>query len=212
MTDKDPTALTRRTLNYYESRPGDFWEGTKDHDVSQNYENFLGAIDGEGPFNILDLGCGPGRDLKYFSDLGHHSYGLDGCEAFCRMANKYTGCNVYHQDFLSLELPESFFHGIFANASLFHVPKIKLPNVLRDLYEAILPSGILFSSNPRGSGERTDEPRYCNFMELPEYQKTVESVGFKLLHHYYRPQGLPLAEQPWLACVFQKPPNIISSF
>ncbi len=83
------------------------------HDVSQNYEALLEAIEGEPPYAILDLGCGPGRDLRYFRSLGHHATGLDGSLEFVTMARRYSGCDVLHQDFLATVLPESHFDGVF---------------------------------------------------------------------------------------------------
>ncbi len=196
--------LTAATINHYEQNPQGFWEGTKDHDVSQNYEHFLKHLPKEAPYRILDLGCGPGRDLKFFSDLGHEAYGLDGCEAFCQMARAYSGCEVYHQNYLAMELPENFFHGIFANASLFHIPKNALADCLSQFHQALRPEGILFSSNPRGQGESISGQRYGHYMELTDYRIFFEKAGFSLIEHYYRPDGIPVEQRSWLACVLRK--------
>ena len=77
------------------------------------------SIEGEPPCDILDLGCGPGRDLKTFTALGHRAVGLDGTPSFVAMARAASGCEVLHQDFLHLQLPAARFDGIFANAVLF---------------------------------------------------------------------------------------------
>ena len=69
------------------------------------------------------------------------------------MARAYTGCRILHQKFLNLELPSLSFDGIFANASLFHVPSQELPRVLSDLHTALRPGGILFLSNLRGEAK-----------------------------------------------------------
>src|SRR5262249_21524477 len=82
------------------------------------------------PYSILDLDCGPGRDLHHFRLLGHNAVGLDGSTEFVAMARSYSGCQVLHHDFLTMILPESRFDGVFANASLFHVPSRELPRVL----------------------------------------------------------------------------------
>ena len=120
--DADLDEITRTTLSHYEAGAREFWEGTRDHDVSQNLDALLDAIPGEGPFRILDFGCGPGRDLGALRERGHHPVGLDGVETFVRMAREFAGVDVWHQDFLALDLPPAHFDGVFANASLFHVP------------------------------------------------------------------------------------------
>jgi SAM-dependent methyltransferase len=197
--------ITGRTLGYYEARADAFWEGTKDHDVTQNYAALLGAIEGEAPFTLLDLGCGPGRDLAHFASLGHEVVGLDGCAAFCAMARERTGCEVLEQDFLALSLQEARFHGIFANASLFHVPSRELPRVLGELRRALAPRGVLFSSNPRGDGrEGWNGERYGAYFEMDAWRAIVVAAGFLEVEHYYRPEGLPRSQQPWLASVWRR--------
>lgn len=196
--------MTKKTIEYYEANSIGFWQGTQGHDVSQNINALLNNIQAKKPFKILDLGCGPGRDLKVLRELGHEAYGLDGSATFCQMASKYSGCKVYHQDFIHLDLPQQFFDGIYANASLFHMPKENLTGLLNSLHCSLNTNGILFSSNPRGNGEDFEGPRYANFMELEEYSEIVEREGFELLDHYYRPQGQPKENCHWLACVFRK--------
>ncbi len=192
------------TLGHYEKNAQSFWLGTKDHDVSQNIAAFLSALLVDEALDILDLGCGPGRDLITFKKLGHNPTGLDGSEEFCVMARQVSQCPVLHQSFLSLDLETARFHGIFANASLFHVPSQELAGVLSACHDALRPGGILFSSNPRGSEEGWQGNRYGNYMELEESQDYLQQAGFKVLHHYYRPEGKPRNQQPWLAMVCQR--------
>ena len=191
------------TLSHYNENAQAFWSGTKDHDVTQNYAAFLAPFPKDKTLDILDLGCGPGRDVGYFKSLGHRPVGLDGSEAFCAMARAYTGCLILKQQFLSLELPRHAFDGIFANASLFHVPSQQLPRVLADLYAALKPGGILFLSNPRGNDEGWSGQRYGHYMQFETSQLFLENAGFAVLDYYYRPLGKPNHEQPWLAIVAQ---------
>jgi SAM-dependent methyltransferase len=208
MPDKLPahqlTEIEQLTLSHYDDNAEAFWEGTKDHDVAQNYQNFLRQFPVTQTLDILDFGCGPGRDLSHFKSLGHRPVGLDGSQAFCTMAREKTGCQVLHQQFLALTLPDQGFDGIFANASLFHIPSQELPRVLMELHAALRSGGILFSSNPRGNSEGWSGQRYGHFMEFEASQSYLEAAGFKVLDHYYRPTGLPRAAQPWLAMVNQK--------
>lgn len=198
--------ITRRTLAYYDGHAKQFFAGTIDHDVSQNIQALLGAIEATPPFTILDLGCGPGRDLKTFSALGHRAIGIDGSAEFVEMAKAYSGCEVWRQDFVHLDLPAEMFDGIFANAALFHVPSRALPKVLGDLYAALKPGGVLFSSNPRGHNEEGwNGPRYGSYYDFHTWQQFMIEAKFSHLNHYYRPPNLPRDQQPWLASVWRKP-------
>ncbi|MDY0964967.1 class I SAM-dependent methyltransferase [Massilia sp. CFBP9026] len=198
--------IARRTLAHYEHNADSFFAGTIDHDVSQNIAALLDAIAVPAPYTILDLGCGPGRDLKTFSALGHRAIGVDGSERFVAMARDYSGCEVWHQDFLHLDLPQATFDGIFANAVLFHVPSAALPQVLTHLHAALKPGGVLFSSNPRGDNqEGWNGARYGSYYDYATWERYLLAAGFTALHHYYRPPGLPREQQPWLASVWRKP-------
>jgi SAM-dependent methyltransferase len=196
---------TATTLRHYNQRAQAFWHGTRCHDVSQNVAALLRHLPGRGPHTLLDFGCGPGRDLVTFRDLGYESVGLDGSEEFVRMARSHSSCEVLHQDFLSLSLRPERFHGIFANASLFHVPSQELPQVLGKLQASLKTGGVLFSSNPHGPNrEGWSGDRYSCYLDLPTYRRVLVAAGFEELEHYYRPTGQPRHAQPWLASVWQK--------
>lgn len=198
--------ISAATLAYYEERAERFWEGTRNHDVRQNIATLLAHIEGEPPYEILDFGCGPGRDLKTFSELGHHAIGLEGTQRMAQMAREYSGCTVWQQDFLRLALPEQHFDGVYANAALFHVPSAELPRVLKELRQALKPGGVLFSSNPRGHNEEGwNDGRYGVYHDLELWRRYLSTAGFVELTHYYRPAGLPCAQQPWLASAWRKP-------
>ena len=204
----DLDLITRQTLAHYNERAEDFWQGTRDHDVSQNIEALLRHVEGKTCLTILDLGCGPGRDLKTFADLGHTAIGLDGSQQFVEMARTYSGCEVWEQDLLALDLPAARFDGVFANAVLFHVPTEELPRVLRGLRATLKPYGVLFSSNPRGEGqEGWNAGRFGAYHDLEAWRRHMTAAGFSELDHYYRPSGLPRDQQRWLASVWRKQPE-----
>ena len=193
------------TIAEYDRMAAAYRRGTADHDVSQNIAALLEAIEGAAPHVILDLGCGPGRDIRRFTALGQEAVGLDGSAELAAMARAKTDCEVLHQDFLALDLPSARFDGIFANASLFHVPSSQLARVLGDLAATLKPSGVLFCSNPRGDNEEGwAGGRYGCFHDLETWRAYVTAAGFLELHHYYRPPGRPRAQQPWLATVWRK--------
>jgi len=197
--------ITALTLADYDQTAERFREGTRDHDVSQNIEALLRHLEGQAPQRILDLGCGPGRDLKTFTRLGHSPVGIDGSAEFVAMARADSGCEVLHQNFLALDLPPAHFDGIFANATLFHVPLIELPRVLKALHATLKPRGVLFSSNPRGDNrEGWNGRRYGAYHDFDSWKRYLTDTGFVELEHYYRPAGLPREQQPWLASVWRK--------
>ena len=209
------------TIAHYQANADSFWEGTRNHDVSENHAALLEAIGRPAPLKILDFGCGPGRDLLHFRSLGHEPTGLDATPGFVEHARELTGCEVLAQNFLELALPAEHFDGIFANASLFHVPSADLPRVLGELRDALKPGGIFFCSNPRGStgakagtGPALRPPgvdregwsgeRYGCFFELATWRRFFEAAGFEEIRHYYRPSDVPPEEQRWLAFVLRK--------
>jgi SAM-dependent methyltransferase len=193
------------TIAYYEQDAEQFWLGTRDHDVSQNIDALLGEIEGDPPFRILDFGCGPGRDLRTFAARGHTPTGLDGAARFVQMARAYAGVEVWEQDFLALDLPDAAFDGVFANASLFHVPTRELRRVLGELRACLRPRGVLFASNPRGSNEEGfSRGRYGAFHDLEHWRADVTAAGFDEIRHYYRPAGKPREQQPWLATLWRR--------
>lgn len=193
------------TLAHYGARADDFWAGTRDHDVSQNIAALLRHIDVPAPYTLLDLGCGPGRDLKTFARLGHRCIGLEGEPRFAAMARTWSGCEVWQQNLFDMRLPAAMFDGVFANAVLFHVPAAELPRVLLQLHDTLKPGGALFASNPRGDGqEGWRGGRYGAWHDLDAWRGYMTRAGFTELEHFYRPEGLPREQQPWLASVWRR--------
>ena len=204
----DDQDISGRTIGHYDAHALAYWSGTHDHDVTQNVAALLHALDGAPPFIILDFGCGPGRDLCAFTALGHVAIGLDGSPRFVAMARELSSCEVWQQDFLDLDLPATHFDGIFANATLFHVPSRRLPRVLRELHATLKHDGVLFASNPRGNNqEGWNGDRYGAFHDLEQWRRYVLAAGFIELRHYYRPPDRQPVEQTWLASLWRKVPD-----
>jgi SAM-dependent methyltransferase len=199
--------ITATTLAHYDENADDFWLGTRDHDVSQNVAALLRHLAVAAPFTILDLGCGPGRDLKTFRGLGHEVIGVEGAPRLAAMARAWSGCEVWEQNLLALDLPPARFDGVFANAVLFHVPTEALARVLGELHATLKPGGVLFSSNPRGDGrEGWNGRRFGAYHDRAAWTRHLEAAGFAELEHFYRPEGLPREQQPWLASVWRRLP------
>ena len=210
MSPREPHAAdesTERTLGHYHANAAAFWEGTRNHDVTQNYAALLDALD-RAPLRLLDFGCGPGRDLVALSAMGHDVTGLDGSAEFVAMARERASVPVLHQNFLALDLGTERFDGVFANASLFHVPGAELERVLGQLFQSLVPGGVLFCSNPR-SFERDHEgfngERYGSYLTVDSWLEKLRASGFAIERHFFRPTDKPANEQPWLAIVARRP-------
>ena len=89
----DLEQITSTTLGHYNEVAESFREGTRDHDVSQNITAILQHIEGKRPFTILDFGCGPGRDLKVFTELGHIASDWQTRKNRQRASEDFPGCN-----------------------------------------------------------------------------------------------------------------------
>jgi SAM-dependent methyltransferase len=129
---------------------------------------------------------------------------LEWSARFVTMA-RAEGFEVWEQNFLALDLPDNRFDGIFANASLFHVPSQELPRVLLELHATLKPRGVLFSSNPHGHNEEGwFHGRYGVYHDFETWRRFMREARFVELAHYYRPAGLPRERQPWLASLWRK--------
>ncbi len=195
------------TIAEYQLTAVSFRDGTWDHDVSQNRTALISALP-RTPGKILDLGCGPGRDLVAFQNLGHQVTGLDATSAFVEMARSVANCLVWEQSFLNLDLPSNYFDGIFANASLIHVPAREMSRVLQDLQQTLVDRGVIVMSMMRGQyegfSERPTGARYVTGWEYETLAPQVLAAGFEIVEQYYRPPGLPIEQQSWLVLVARK--------
>ncbi len=204
-TKKQLNQISKKTISHYDDNASGYFSGTKDHDVSQNIDSLLSSIKSKPPFKILDFGCGPGRDLKTFKQMGHQAIGLDGSIKFVEMAKKFSQCEVWHQDFLNLKLPKKKFDGIFANASIFHIPSQCLNDVLSHIYNSLKYEGVFFCSNPKGLNyEGWSSNRYGSYYNLDLWLKIMQKKGFKKINHFFRPKNLPKDEQKWIASTWKK--------
>ena len=205
LSPRELQELTRRTIGHYEFNSESYQIGTVDHDVSQNYMALLDSIESEIPFKILDFGCGPGRDLRYFKSLGHIPTGIEGSETFVKVARTTIGCDVHHMNFINLDLPQFEYDGIFANATLFHVPRQEINRVMLEIHETLKERGVLFCSNPRGNNqEGFSGERYGFYYIWNTWKEICLNTGFEEIKHFYRPDGIPEEERPWLASVWRK--------
>ena len=123
LTEDELTKTSTITLDHYNRHADSFWEGTRDHDVTQNRAALLEYLPGRGPFRILDFGCGPGRDLRAFKDMGHEVIGLDGAERFVELARAYQRLRGLASGFPTTGTAEGFLRWYFRQCLAFSYPE-----------------------------------------------------------------------------------------
>lgn len=152
-----------QTLTYYNQNAQNFIDGTISVDFTEIQNQFLSLLPANS--NILDFGCGSGRDTKYFFDHGFSVDATDGSEELCRIASEYTGIKVRHLLFQQLDEVKKY-DGIWACAYILHLKKNELPNVLQKMSRAVKPNGIIYMSFKYGDFEGFRNERY--FIDLTE--------------------------------------------
>ena len=151
------------STDYYEEHAQVFFEDTVALDLSPLYARFLNRLPAGG--HILDAGCGSGRDTRVFLDRGYAVTAVDASPALARLASTHYGIPVQVMRFQEIDW-RARFDGIWACASLLHVPMMALPDVLRRLAVALKPQGVLYASFKYGQGEREHNAR--RFTDLDE--------------------------------------------
>ncbi len=163
-------------MDYYKNNTKAFVESTLHVDMQPLYQHFLPLLPDWA--HILDVGCGSGRDTKFFIELGHQVIAFDASNEIAALAEKEIGRPVQVQRVQDIQYQKQF-DGIWACASLLHVPRKKLPDVFRRLHQALKPGGVLYASFKYGSGEHEHDGRWFTDMNEAGLVKLLGQVdGF----------------------------------
>lgn len=166
------------SIPYYDKNAELFYQRTINSDMSEYYKVFLANL-GKPDAKILDMGCGVGRDTHHFESLGYVVTAIDGSQEMVKLANKITVNPAYLMLFKDM-LFDNEFDGIWAAASLIHVPKCELKDVINRVHTALKRDGIFFSTYKHGAGEYTQEERTFFYM-TEESIRAHLSEGFKII-------------------------------
>jgi len=159
-----------KTLEYYNQATQDFMADTINVDVSKLYEFFLSHLPPHA--YIMDLGCGPGRDSVHFLREGYRVLSIDGSPEFCKLASQLTGQDVLCRTFENVDFTEEF-DGIWACASILHVPLSRLPLVLEKISRALKKGGYFYASFKYGTFEGDRNGRYFTDMTEENFEKLL---------------------------------------
>ena len=156
------------TINYYNQNGESFASSTVDVEFSAHQGTFLSLLPPAA--RILDFGCGSGRDAKYFLEHGFRVDAIDGSEAMCAIAMAYTGLGVRHMYFQDLAEEEKY-DGIWACASILHLPWVDLEDVFAKMLRALKPHGIIYTSFKYGDFEGFRTGRYYTDMTEERFSR-----------------------------------------
>jgi SAM-dependent methyltransferase len=166
-------------LAYYEANAMKYAESTAQVNLSQLYAPFLSLLPRGA--RILDVGCGGGRDLKAFREMGFKPLGIEPSISLAEIARKYSEVEVVVTKVDSIEFVEEF-DAIWACASLLHLPKSELPEALRRIRRSLIAGGVLFLSVQSGEGEETlEDGRFYSHYTNTAIQMAVRTIGFDIL-------------------------------
>lgn len=194
--------MNESTIQFYNEHAGEYAEGTINADMAECRIRFLKYITPGA--KILDAGCGSGRDTIAFLSAGYEVDAFDASEKMCRIASEKTGINVENRRFEELEGSEKY-DGIWACASLLHVKKEKLPDVLSRLNQLLKQNGVLYVSFKYGDKERVDEERYFCDLTEDECCSLVQQAGFSVLETFLSGDVLPdRKSQRWVNAIGRK--------
>ena len=192
-----------KTLDYYSQNADVFFSGTVSVDFKQTQNRFLDCLN-EGAY-ILDFGCGSGRDTKYFLEAGMKVDAIDGSEEMCRIASEYTGIEVQQILFQELDAHDKY-DGIWACASILHLPKNDLKIVLRKMATALKKHGIIYTSFKYGEFEGERNGRYFTDFKIDTFQAFIQDIeGLQIKEDWMAGDVRPgRGEERWLNLILQK--------
>lgn len=195
--------MNDKTLEYYNQNADTFFAGTVSVDFKQTQNKFLDCLN-EGAY-ILDFGCGSGRDTKYFLEAEMKVDAIDGSEEMCRIASEYTGIKVQQMLFQELDVYDKY-DGIWACASILHLPKNDLKIVLKKMATALKTRGIIYTSFKYGEFEGERNGRYFTDFTIDTFQTFIQDIeGLQIKEDWTTGDVRPgRGEERWLNLILQK--------
>lgn len=171
------------TLKYYNENSENYFEQTKNADLSTCYNEFLKELPEKS--YILDFGCGSGRDSKYFLEHGYKVKAIDGSSGMCDIATKYIGQKVECLKFSELSDINEY-DGIWACSSILHVEKQELPEIITKMIKSLKQNGVIYTSFKKGNTFEVKDGKYFNYTTKEDIEKILEKVNLdaKIINYF----------------------------
>lgn len=191
------------TIEFYERNAENYFRTTVSIDMAVPRERFANLLSPGA--RVLDAGCGSGRDARVFRDMGFQVTAFDASPRLAALAREHTGLPVKVSTFQEVAWREAF-DGIWASASLLHVPRAELPSIMRRLRGALTPGGVWYMSFKYGAGEREVEGRLFTDLDERAAEALVADVrGLEVIWMGVEPSRKPQApEERWLVLLCRR--------
>lgn len=194
----------RQTIKYYDDNAAEYCQSTVNvQGMDHDYNEFLSLLPSCG--KILDAGCGSGRDAKRFLDKGYDVTAIDASEKIAAEASRFIGRKVLPIRFDQLEFKNQF-DGIWACASLLHVPKSEIDESITHLIESLKPGGVLFISVKNGEGESVDNKgRFFNYFSQQDLDNILKKhPNLDLIKQWDDQDNLNRKTTTWMSILLRK--------
>ena len=191
------------TLDYYNNYADEFYKNTVNVEFATTQEHFLAKL--KNGSNILDFGCGSGRDTRFFLEQGYSVEAVDGSKELCKLACKYTGIEVKNMLFEELSEVEKY-DGIWACSSILHLPLGELADVMKKMAIALKEDGIIYTSFKYGNFEGERNGRYFTDMTEEKFAKFLSEIdSLEIEEQWITSDVRPgRGEERWLNLILRK--------
>lgn len=191
------------TIQYYNDNAEKFSTDTRNVDFAKIQNKFLKYLNPES--KIMDLGCGSGRDTMYFIQRGFQVDAVDGSIELCKIASEFTGQEVKQMLFHELYYINTY-DGIWACASILHLPYEQLKTVFQKIADALKEAGIFYTSFKYGEREGNRNGRYFTDMTESKFKKLLDEVSVFEIKEIWvsRDVRVERGEEKWLNVILVK--------
>lgn len=190
------------TTDIYQQNPRQYFDSTVNIDPT-SFLSPLAALLPPGA-HILDIGCGSGRDLKWFQDRGHHATGLERSHGLATLAREHSGCNVIPGDFETFDFSAIQVDAMVLVGALVHVARERLRPVLKRILQGLVPGGHMLLTLKQGAGVREHaDGRVFTLWEDGEVRGVFDGLGVQVEDFRVQRSGVR-EEDVWLGYVVSK--------
>lgn len=190
------------TIQYYDKNADTFVESTLQADMRDIYQRFEELISDRG--RILDLGCGSGRDSRYFSQKGYKVLSMDASIEMCNRTRKIAKTPIVHGYAEEMDFDEEF-DAIWACASLLHIESSKMQCVMSKIERALKPGGVLYASWKYGDGAKYVDERFYQYETLDSVEKYIANASRMKVYNIWMTEDVrKSSNQKWINLLAKK--------